>query len=66
MRVHFSVLHQEVIALNEIVLYGEEGEGRGRGRRGGKGEGEGGRGGEKKERWAEGRGGDSFTQQCHY
>ena len=25
MRVHFSVLHQKVIALNEIVLYGGRG-----------------------------------------
>ena len=44
MRVHFSVLHQEVIALNEIVLYRGRGRGRGRGTGGrdeGRGEGEG-------------------------
>ena len=49
MRVHFSVLHQEVIALNEIVLYGGEGEGEGEGeRREGEGRGREGRGGEGK------------------
>ena len=47
MRVHFSVLHQEVIALNEIVLY--RGEGRG-------GEGRGGGGGQEAEMREEGRG----------
>ena len=56
MRVHFSVLHQEVIALNEIVLYGEEGEGEGEGEERGEGKGRGGGGGgERRERGGRGR-----------
>ena len=46
--VHLSVLHQKVIAVNEIVLYGVEGEGEGRGEKGSGqekgGEGRGGKG----------------------
>ena len=67
MRVHFSVLHQEVIALNEIVLYGEGGEGRGRGTGGrdeGRGEGEGVKvEGKRREgmRWKDGQRGEEGT-----
>ena len=51
--VHLSVLHQKVIAVNEIVLYRggrgweEEGSGRARGETGEKGRGGKGRGGQR-------------------